>query len=92
MLNKPTSLLSYQVNAASKLDACILQCMSPLSGPSLAKINAYGHPFLLVLVVPIAPIPFNIKSQNNLGKVKKLSHVTIWPLSSNPSRKRNTTL
>jgi hypothetical protein len=67
VLNKLTSLLSYQVTVASKLDVCILQCMSPLSGPSLAKVNACGHPFLLVFVVLVAPIPFNIKSQNNLG-------------------------
>ena len=46
MLNKLTYLLSYQIIAASKLDACILQCLSPLSGPSLAKVNACGRPFL----------------------------------------------
>ena len=72
VLNKLNGLLSNQVNVANKLDVCILQCMSPLSRPSLAKVNAYGHPFLLVFVVPVAPIPFNIKSQNNLGEVIQL--------------------
>ena len=46
MLNKLIGFLSYQVTAASKLDACILQCLSPLFGPSLAKVNVYGHPFI----------------------------------------------
>ena len=82
VLNKLTGSLSYQVTTAIKLDVCILYKLSPMSGPSLANVNACGHPFLLVLVVPIAPIPFSIKS--HLGEVKNLSHVTTWPLSSNP--------
>jgi hypothetical protein len=68
VLNKLNGLLSYQITATSKLDACILQNMSPLSGPSIAKVSVCGHPFLLVLVVHVVPTPFNIKSQNNLGE------------------------
>ena len=103
MLNKLTYLLSYQIIAASKLDACILQCLSPLSGPSLAKVNACGNPFLLKIntkkpvsrevckddTAPTVKVQ-NVEELHALQK-KKASAPTTPRNATNPSTPKNMT-